>query len=592
MQGILTLDDSQFTSRLSSARGGLSNLGSGLQSAGTRITRFGIGASLALAPVTLALRSSVNAYRDFEEAMVNAQAILGATTEDMALLNDEILAIGGASRAGPQQAAEAYFTIVSGVANATTHIDILSSSVALSEAGLADLSVTTEGMVAVMNAYRFEAEDAAFVSDVFTRTVQKGVGTMDEFVGAMAPLASLSNELGIGFDELGGATALLTASGKTASESATQLQSVMVAFLKPNQNMTDALELMGFESGQAAIATLGLQGAVDALSTALDDDVGKLTQALGRTEALQGALVLAGDGAEQFMNDFKDGAEGATVAAQLLQNATDAAKVDFFKSKMEELSIVMGEQLSNALADVQKKLTPLIEDTIVWAKENPERVKDIIMMAGALVLLAGGLIIAGGLVTMLGTALIALTSPFIIAGALVLGGIYLLDELAKALGFEGVIDMFDRGLKAAGQLVVIFAIGVTKVFVEIVRVIREAMRRAADIVRFAVEGMTSTINSVGSGIFGFGALGIPTGMATPVETKAVGGDFMAGQRMLVGEEGPELVQFPHAGTVIPNDQLGGGDTFHITVIANDEAGGRAAGRSLKAELHTILERNG
>ena len=37
--------------------------------------------------------------------------------------------------------------------------------------------------------------------------------------------------------------------------------------------------------------------------------------------------------------------------------------------------------------------------------------------------------------------------------------------------------------------------------------------------------------------------------------KAIGGDFVSGERMLVGERGPEIVQFDRSGTVIPNHTL-------------------------------------
>ena len=37
--------------------------------------------------------------------------------------------------------------------------------------------------------------------------------------------------------------------------------------------------------------------------------------------------------------------------------------------------------------------------------------------------------------------------------------------------------------------------------------------------------------------------------------KATGGDFVSGERMLVGERGPEIVQFDRSGTVIPNHTL-------------------------------------
>ncbi len=55
----------------------------------------------------------------------------------------------------------------------------------------------------------------------------------------------------------------------------------------------------------------------------------------------------------------------------------------------------------------------------------------------------------------------------------------------------------------------------------------------------------------GAGVFGKSAAARING------ARALGGPVMAGGRYLVGERGPELVDFGRSGTVIPNDQLGG-----------------------------------
>jgi TP901 family phage tail tape measure protein len=583
LQGILTLDDSQFKSGLEGARGGMSSLGAGIQSAGQRMTRFGIGASLALAPVTLFLRSSIGAFREFDVAMTNSQTILGATNEEMEILSDQVLDIGRHTGLGPQAVAEAFFTVVSGVQDATTHMDILQASVTLAEAGLADLAVTTDGMVAVMNSYQFAAEDASFVSDVFTRTVQMGVGTMDEFVSALSPLASLAHTLNISFEELAGAEALLTSQGRSASEAATQLQAVMTAFIKPNTDMTAALEAMGFTSGQAAIETLGLQGAVDALSTALHDDVGAMADALGRVHALNGALVLAGDGAGEFLDSFEGGVDGAAAAAAELQNATDAAIGDAFTAKLDTLKIIIGEQLSGAIADVQTVLTPLLDDLISWSQENPELVKQIILFTGALIGLAAALVIVGGFVSVFGGAIGLLLSPIglaVAAGVLLGITIY---ELGKALGIDW---------QALGRGIMDFFIGLGKIFHDVVVEIAQllglmektpeprAWTREEEAL-FLSDPMALSPSAISN-------LGL-----TPAVGKgyAEGGEFEAMQTIRVGERGPETVRFSQGGTVIPNGQSAG-DKYNIVIYANDEAGGRAAARGFAAELDMILVRNG
>ena len=574
LQGVITLDDSKFKKGLDNSAGGLRNLGSNIQSTGKQITKFGIGASLAMAPVALFLKSSISAFRDFDVAMVNSQTILGATNDEMEILRDQVLTMGSETGLGPQATADAFFTIVSGVQDATTHMDILQSSIRLAEAGLADLSVTTDGMVAVMNSYKFAAEDASFVSDVFTRTVQTGVGTMDEFVGALAPLASLSNELGISFQELAANEAFLTKKGRTASAAATELQSIMVAFLKPNQDMVDALQSMGFESGQMAIETLGLQGAVDALSTALNDDATAMSAVLGRAEAIKGGFTLASDEAEAFGTTFGASVDGATEAAADLQNATDRAIGEAFMAKLDALKIVIGGPLSNAIASVQTELMPFIDSIKDWAQENPETVKQIAMLAGGLVLLAGGLVIVGGLVTALGAVVGALTSPFVLgAGALVLFGIAI-----GAIDADPLIKQLDKILEDL--------IGI---------------RGAATGVIESFGGLIPNVANVGNILSTpkrerEGHVFIPQlprgGERTVGEGFADGGRFSAFQPITVGDDGPEQIIPDFAGTVIPNGQDAGGNTFHITVVANSEAEGEAAGRGLRREVGDILVRNG
>jgi hypothetical protein len=60
----------------------------------------------------------------------------------------------------------------------------------------------------------------------------------------------------------------------------------------------------------------------------------------------------------------------------------------------------------------------------------------------------------------------------------------------------------------------------------------------------------------------------------PIKKFAAGGNFGAGESIIVGERGPEMVQFPQAGTVIPNNRLPSvvpapaGATFNRTAIDN------------------------
>ena len=53
--------------------------------------------------------------------------------------------------------------------------------------------------------------------------------------------------------------------------------------------------------------------------------------------------------------------------------------------------------------------------------------------------------------------------------------------------------------------------------------------------------------------------------------KALGGPVAAGSPYLVGEKGPELMVPGTSGTIIPNNQLRGGDTVNLAVYALDSS---------------------
>jgi len=72
-----------------------------------------------------------------------------------------------------------------------------------------------------------------------------------------------------------------------------------------------------------------------------------------------------------------------------------------------------------------------------------------------------------------------------------------------------------------------------------------------------------------SGGSGYGA---SAGVAGITGAYASGGKFFAGQDMIVGESGPELITAATGGQVIPNKQLGGGPTFYVDMRgASDKA---------------------
>lgn len=366
----LTLDD-QLTRELGRADRSMSgfrdNTERSARSIGATFTHLaglaaGIGAALGSA-------ASVNAALQFDRSMSNVRSVIGGTREEMGRLSREILAIGSASRAGPQAVADAYYDIVSGVQDATAHMAILNTSIAVSEAGQANLTTTTSGLVAVMNAYGLSADRAAYVGDVFTRTVQVGVGTMDSFVAAMSPIAGLMNQAGVSFEEFGAVTAWMTAQGVGAAEAATQQRAAITALIRPSSAMQAALRRLGYESGVAAIQQRGFAGALRELASITPGGALGMAEMLGSVHALNAALIITNPEAAAFFEIYQSGMEGATEVARAFQLDGPAAQFDLFRARLEGLGITVGNMLLPVLGEVSRIASLVVQKIIDKAPE-------------------------------------------------------------------------------------------------------------------------------------------------------------------------------------------------------------------------------
>lgn len=281
-----------------------------------------------------------------DSSLRNIQAVTGSTAEEMNGLRRELLSVGGRAIAGPEKVAAAYYDVASGVTDVSARMATLEASVALAEAGQADLGTATGGLIKVMNAYNFSADQANFAADVFTATVGKGVGSMDEFVSAMSPIAGLTSSVGIGFDEVGASMAYITSKGQTASAAGTQLRAAVTSLLNPNETLNRLLQSMGMESGSAMLEQYGLAESLGMISTALGGSSDAMARALGSTEALQGAIALTQDGFSSFADTYKSGLEGVTEQARGVQLESIEAKMARLEAASGSLQAQIGGDIN------------------------------------------------------------------------------------------------------------------------------------------------------------------------------------------------------------------------------------------------------
>jgi TP901 family phage tail tape measure protein len=412
-----------------------------LKNTGDYLTRIGGELALIGTIASAALGLATQAALTYNQSITDTASILRLTQTEQARLSDQLNAFGATTRAGPQAVAESYYEIVSAVADTSVHMATLEAAVRTAEAGNANLVETTGAVVSVMNSYGFAAEQAGFVSDVLSRTVAVGVGTMNQFAAALPQVTGLASFLKIPLEEVGAALAYITTKGFTTGQAATQVEGALRALINPTGDMEKLLRAMGFQSGQAALAQLGLAGTFRALNVASQQQNISLSVAIGRAEAYQGAITLMSDAATAALGNFVSGIEGATQAARDIQLQNPAAQFDFLKSAVEAVRIEAGEALVGALVGVAQAVTPVLLAVLTWAQANPKVTQTVLLLVAAVSAIGPAMFIAGQATNFLNAAMTALTGPWGLAIK-----IAILLAAAIITNFGGVRDIFARDL--------------------------------------------------------------------------------------------------------------------------------------------------
>jgi TP901 family phage tail tape measure protein len=291
---------------------------------------------------------------NFESSMKNIQAITGLTTDEIKNLGNELLSIGSRFGAGPQAVADAYNDVAGGITKVEAQMPVLNNALALAEAGQADLGVAANGLVKIMNSYNFTtgeaadiSEKAAWASDVMTQAVGMGVGSMQEFISAVAPISGMASSVGVGFDEIGSTMAYMTATTDTANTAGTKLQSFMVALQKPSDALATALESVGITSGSAMLSQYGLAESANIVLQAFDGNQDAMTAAMGRVEAMQAVVSLTGSTYTEFAAEFGSAMDGITAKSQAIQTQAYESKMARFQAATDTLKIQVGDDINS-----------------------------------------------------------------------------------------------------------------------------------------------------------------------------------------------------------------------------------------------------
>jgi TP901 family phage tail tape measure protein len=318
--------------------------------AGKAMLGVGIAAAAGLA---LAVRSAVQ----FEQRMRNVATISGDVEKNFGAAGDAVLEMSGRLGIGANELAEGLYDVASAGFQGASGMQILEVAAVAAQAGLSTTAVAARAITGALNAYGMSVSQASDVSDIFFQTVNLGIVTFEELAQNVGDFMGTANVLGVSLDKASASFATITLAGVPAAEAATSLNAVMTQMLSPSVALTATMQALGYESGQAMVKSLGLQGALQLMRTTTGENTAAFAALFPEVRAMRGAIALtAQDGAtyNRVAGEITDKSKRAGAAAEALaiQQKSLGGQLKIAKEQVIALAIGIGQSLLPALRPV------------------------------------------------------------------------------------------------------------------------------------------------------------------------------------------------------------------------------------------------
>ena len=215
-----------------------------------------------------------------------------------------------------------------------------------------ELETAVNSLTSVLKSYGDEAGTAAENADILFRAIDVGRVRLDELENRLGTITPQAAALGISFAEAASAVSSLTLSGLDTAKSATQLRNILSKLIRPTTTLQAAFERLGVTTGQQLVAQYGgLQGALNALREAFDDNETAVASAFGTIRGELGILNLLANEGSEFDRVLGEITNSSGAVDEALKKVEATTARDFEKSLAQAQDTLLG--VGNTLLEVK-----------------------------------------------------------------------------------------------------------------------------------------------------------------------------------------------------------------------------------------------
>ena len=344
--------------------------------------------SQATAPLSIGLATAfggaVKTTIDFEKAMAEVGAIANASAEDLQRMSDKAREIGSNTQLSASEGAEAMKLLAQAGYDVDKSIKTVDSTVNLSIASNIELAESTSILTSIMSAFGLSAENAVHVTDVLSKTASSSNTNVSELGEAFKNVAPTAAALGYSVDDVSIVLGTMANQAISGSEAGNALKSILASLTKPTKNAKAIMEEYGISLQDANGKTLPLIDLVKNLRDKFGDlsetQQAQIASTIVGKQQMSKFLAIINGSDEQFNNLTKaiDNCEGTTEKMRETMEATAQGSIKEMLSKIEEMSIQIGQKLLPHVVTIIEKISNLVD----WFNNLDDSTQDLIINIG------------------------------------------------------------------------------------------------------------------------------------------------------------------------------------------------------------------
>lgn len=191
--------------------------------------------------------------REFQSFQIALNTLSASGVENLDAVKQQITALSDESRVfSENQIAQALAEMVKAGLSAGQAFEFVRSSVNVARSEidpatgeLGDLRTIALQLSDVMAGFSIATEDAGRATDILAKGALDSKLSISELSAAIGPIGNLAKTAGLSLEQTVSAIAQLRSQGLSASESATQLRTVLLAMVTPSAGLRDSMQKLG-----------------------------------------------------------------------------------------------------------------------------------------------------------------------------------------------------------------------------------------------------------------------------------------------------------------------------------------------------------